>query len=131
MIEADYTKWSNEKNEIENFDKLSEPLQKAIYDLEQELKDHEEVELYEITLSDSDEILELEFEWIGHGEYCVMVGRSIYEGCEHDENENPNDDDFYDMGQESVDRAGFEMMHEKISGYLHPYISHNKIVVSK
>ena len=79
----------------------------------------------------ADEILELEFEWIGHGEYCVMVGRSIYEGCEHDENENPNDDDFYEIGQESVDRAGFEMMHEKISGYLHHYISHNKIVVSK
>ena len=35
MIEADYNKWLNEKNEIENFDKLSEPLQKAIYTLEQ------------------------------------------------------------------------------------------------
>ena len=129
MFESDYNKWLEEKSKIENFDKLSEPLKKAIYKMEQEFKDNEEVELSSITLYD-DEFFELNFDWIGYGEECVRVGRIIYEGCEHDEDENPDHDYFYEIGEESVQRAGFEAMHEKISEHLHTYISQDPLELS-
>ena len=123
MIESDYNKWLKNKEDIENFDKLSETLKKAIYKLEQELTDNEEVELSDIVFFEDIKSYELNFDWIGYGEECVRVGRAIYEGCEHDEDENTDYDDFYEIGEESVQRAGFEVMHEKISEYLLPHIS--------
>ena len=130
MIEADYNKWLKYHSDIENFDKLSEPLKKAIYKMEQELKDNEEVELSGIKLYDEDEFFELNFDWIGYGEECVRVGRIIFEGCEHDEDENPEYDDFYEIGQESVDRAGFEVMHERICDFLSPHVSSDRININ-
>ena len=84
-----------------------------------------------IRLYEDCESFELNFEWIGYGLECVRAGRVIFECCEHDEDENPDYDDFYEIGEESVERAGFEVMHQKISDYLNPHISHNNIVVSK
>ena len=50
--------------------------------------------------------------------------------AQRDSSENePQPDDFYEMGQESVDRAGFEMMHEKILDRLHPHVSYDNISV--
>ena len=132
MIEADYNKWLlREKTDIENFDKLSEHLQKEIYKLEQELTDNEEVELSKIYFSDDNEFMELEFSWLGHGLECVRAGRVIYEACEWEEDREFDEDDFYEIGEESVDRAGFEMMHEKILNRLHPHVSYDNIMVVK
>ena len=130
MIEADYNKWLlREKTDIENFDKLSEPLKKEIYKLEQELTDNEEVELSKIYFSDDNEFMELEFSWLGYGLECVRAGRVIYEACEWEEDREFDEDDFYEIGEESVDRAGFEIMHEKILDRLHPHVSYDNISV--
>ena len=130
MIEADYNKWLKYHSDIENFDKLSEPLKKAIYKMEQEFKDNEEVELSGITLYDEDDFFELNFDWLGYAEECVRAGRIIFEACEHDEDENPEYDDFYEIGQESVDRAGFEVMHERICDFLSPHVSSDSININ-
>lgn len=129
MIESDYNKWLKNKDDIENFDKLSEPLKKAIYKMEQEFTDNEEVELSSITLYEEG-FFELNFDWLGYSEECVRVGRIIFEACEHDEDENPEHDDFYEIGQESVDRAGYEVMHQKICDYLSPQISSDSININ-
>ena len=52
MIEEDYNKWLKYHDITENFDTLSEPLKKAIYKMEQEFKDNEEVELSSVSLYD-------------------------------------------------------------------------------
>ena len=129
MIEADYNKWLKYHSDIENFDILSEPLKKAIYKMEQEFTDNEEVELSSITLYE-DDFFELNFDWLGYAEECVRAGRIIFEACEHDEDENPEHDDFYEIGQESVDRAGYEVMNEKICDYLSPHISSDSININ-
>ena len=129
MIEADYNKWLYYHSTTENFDTLSEPVKKAIYNMEQEFKDNEEVELSSVTVYD-DGFFELNFDWLGYAEECVIVGRRIFEACEHDEDENPDDDDFYEIGQESVDRAGYEVMHEKIREYLSPQVSSDSVQIN-
>ena len=129
MIESDYNKWLNYHSSTENFDTLSEPVKKAIYKMEQEFKDNEEVELSSVSVYD-DGFFELNFDWLGYGEECVRVGRNIFEACEHDEDENPENDDFYEIGQESVDRAGYEVMHEKICDYLRPQVLCDNIQIN-
>lgn len=128
MIEADYNKWLNYHSGTENFESLSEPIKKVIYKMEQEFKDNEEVELTSVSLYD--EGFELNFDWLGYAEECVRAGRIIFEGCEHDEDENPEYDDFYEIGQESVDRAGFEVMHERICDFLSPHVSCDRININ-
>ena len=67
MIEADYNTWLNYHSSTENFDTLSEPVKKAIYNMEQEFKDNEEVELSSVSLYD-DGFFELNFDLLGYGE---------------------------------------------------------------
>ena len=128
MIEADYNKWLNYHSGTENFESLSEPIKKVIYKMEQEFNDNEEVELTSVSLYD--EGFELNFDWLGYAEECVRVGRIIFEASEHDKDENPDYDDFYDMGQESVGRAGYEEMHQKICDYLSPQVSSDSIKIN-
>ncbi|MBE6498062.1 MAG: hypothetical protein E7Z81_07280 [Methanobrevibacter sp.] len=128
MIEADYNKWLNYHRDTENFETLSEPIKKAIYKMEQEFKDNEEVELTNVSLYDNG--FELNFDWLGYHEECVRAGQIIFEACEHDKDENPDYDDFYDMGQESVGRAGYEEMHQKICDYLNPQVSSDSIKIN-
>ena len=66
MIEANYDKWLKYHSDIENFDILSKPLKKAIYKMEQEFTDNEEVELSSITLYE-DDFFQLNFDWLGYG----------------------------------------------------------------
>ena len=128
MIEADYTKWSNEKNEIENFDKLSEEVKKGIYKAEQELTDNEEVDLTSVTLSDDLEIEELEFDWLGFDIECVNAGKRLVEG-EIVVVEDGEDIDYYDIGYESVLRAGSEEMNYIVTTFLEPYVKSSNITV--
>jgi len=129
MIEADYNKWLNYHSDTENFETLSEPIKKAIYKLEQEFRDTEEVELSSITLLQAD-FFELNFDWLGYAEECVRVGRIIFESSEHNEDEKPDYDDFYEIGEESVDRTGYEVMHQKICDYLSPQVSSESININ-
>lgn len=130
MKESDYNKWLEEKCSIENFDKLSEPLKKAIYKAEQELTDNEEVDFTGITLYEDGEYMELNFKWWGYHLECIRTGRVIFEMCEHDEDKNPDDDEFYEIGEESVERAGFEVMTELLSDYIHPHSSNDEIQIN-
>lgn len=101
MKERDYNKWLESKSEIEHFDEIPEKLKEAIYKAEQELEDHEEVELEEIDIYEH----EIHFAWLGYDKECQRVA-----------------DEFgYDtpkQAEEIVDRGGHENMTYVLDAYM-------------
>ena len=72
MIEPNYHEWLKNKSKIENFDKLSYSIKEAIYDVEQDLTDTDEVNLVEVLIGDDDRS-ELFFDWVGYEKEMEII----------------------------------------------------------
>ena len=99
MFEKDFDNWLKSKNEIEFFEELDESVKKGVYNAEQKLVDHEEINLVKIDKylpdeNNSEIEYELYFDWIG---YNKEIERAMDE-----ENWSRS------YAKEIVDRGGYE-----------------------